>query len=316
MLTLEAADAADRWARSVTSAPVPLFMALRAAGSGDAEQRPAIRGGSPDMRLKLAQAHVENARLQKAASDAHYALVQANFTESVKFIDILEKEIEVANDIARTQREAIEDLNKATQERFEKNQELIVKQTDKELAAHQALIDGRKLQERELQRLQIDGIKSVIEQTIQFWMLGSKRTAATFLESMLAAFANRALQNAIENLFANIRPGGKGSGFLGFLGGLLGFQHGGEFKVGGSGGADSQLVAFRATPGERVTIAPEGSGGGGVTYAPVTHIDARGATPDLIKALPKILDERDRRNAEALENRIVTKLRKGAYDRG
>jgi phage-related minor tail protein len=37
-------------------------------------------------------------------------------------------------------------------------------------------------------------------------------------------------------------------------GGLLGFQDGGGFTVGGAGGSDSQLVAFNATPGERVEI--------------------------------------------------------------
>ncbi|MHC4753031.1 MAG: phage tail tape measure protein [Planctomycetota bacterium] len=37
-------------------------------------------------------------------------------------------------------------------------------------------------------------------------------------------------------------------------GGLLGFQDGGGFTVGGAGGPDSQLVAFNATPGERVEI--------------------------------------------------------------
>jgi len=36
------------------------------------------------------------------------------------------------------------------------------------------------------------------------------------------------------------------------------FAHGGEFKVGGVGGIDSQLVAFWATPGETVTITPPG----------------------------------------------------------
>ncbi len=34
----------------------------------------------------------------------------------------------------------------------------------------------------------------------------------------------------------------------------VGFMTGGSFKVGGSGGADSQMVAFRATPGEQVAI--------------------------------------------------------------
>lgn len=35
----------------------------------------------------------------------------------------------------------------------------------------------------------------------------------------------------------------------------LGFQTGGSFVVGGQGGPDSQLVAFRATPGEKVSVA-------------------------------------------------------------
>ena len=34
------------------------------------------------------------------------------------------------------------------------------------------------------------------------------------------------------------------------------FQHGGSFVVGGSGGADSQLVQFMATPGEKVSVSP------------------------------------------------------------
>ena len=53
-------------------------------------------------------------------------------------------------------------------------------------------------------------------------------------------------------------PGAVGS----FFGGFLGFQHGGSFEVGGAGGPDSQLVAFRATPGERVDVTPQGMGTG------------------------------------------------------
>lgn len=47
----------------------------------------------------------------------------------------------------------------------------------------------------------------------------------------------------------------QGRGPFGLPSGLLGFQTGGAFTVGGRGGPDSQLVAFRATPGERVNIA-------------------------------------------------------------
>lgn len=52
-------------------------------------------------------------------------------------------------------------------------------------------------------------------------------------------------------------PAGAG-GFLdlfgGFLRKLLPFEHGGSFAVSGVGGTDSQVVSFRATPGERVTV--------------------------------------------------------------
>lgn len=47
------------------------------------------------------------------------------------------------------------------------------------------------------------------------------------------------------------------TGLMGSLG-LPNFATGGEFMVGGAGGTDSQTVAFRATPGERVSITPPG----------------------------------------------------------
>lgn len=49
---------------------------------------------------------------------------------------------------------------------------------------------------------------------------------------------------------------------------LFGFASGGSFTVGGSGGTDSQLVAFRASPNERVTVetpSQQMGGGNGVT---------------------------------------------------
>lgn len=51
----------------------------------------------------------------------------------------------------------------------------------------------------------------------------------------------------------------------GLLGGLTGFANGGSFDVGGAGGIDSQVVAFRASPNETVHITKPGQGlsGGG-----------------------------------------------------
>ncbi|WP_313472772.1 hypothetical protein [Brevundimonas sp.] len=67
---------------------------------------------------------------------------------------------------------------------------------------------------------------------------------------------------------------------------LPGFKTGGSFRVGGSGGIDSSLVAFRATPGEMVDVRRPGQNlGGGVTRVVVdvnddrfnAYVDARAA---------------------------------------
>jgi len=82
--------------------------------------------------------------------------------------------------------------------------------------------------------------------------------------------------------------GGGGGGFLsdlfggggggGFLSGLFGFANGGDFDVGGSGGTDSQVVAFKASPGERVSVRrPDDRGGDGAVQVNATFI-VQGAT--------------------------------------
>ncbi len=43
---------------------------------------------------------------------------------------------------------------------------------------------------------------------------------------------------------------------------ILGFEHGGSFRVSGTGGTDSQLVAFKATPGETVNVNTPGQPSG------------------------------------------------------
>lgn len=69
-------------------------------------------------------------------------------------------------------------------------------------------------------------------------------------------------QSIIKPISQGIQDsGGIGSLFSGagsFVKNLFGFASGGSFTVGGDGGTDSQLVAFKATPGERVSIAPPG----------------------------------------------------------
>jgi tape measure domain-containing protein len=88
--------------------------------------------------------------------------------------------------------------------------------------------------------------------------LGNFRsTWRDFLTSFLQDLARIAAQQALFSLFF------QGLG----LPKPRGFQHGGSFQVGGSGGSDSQTVAFRATPGEQVTVTPPGqvAPSGGIT---------------------------------------------------
>ena len=64
-------------------------------------------------------------------------------------------------------------------------------------------------------------------------------------------------------------PVGTGSAF----GGLPGFRDEGSFTVGGTGGPDSQLVQFMATPGEQVAVGNQAAGGASLTInfnGPVT----------------------------------------------
>ena len=102
-----------------------------------------------------------------------------------------------------------------------------------------------------------------------------------------------------------------GGGIGSFLGhkfaDLLGFQHGGQFKVGGVGGADSKLVAFKATPGETVSVDTPGQQkkGGNVTY-----IDARGVDPGQMDRLIKVIRELD----SSIEVRAVNAVTEARFD--
>jgi len=96
-----------------------------------------------------------------------------------------------------------------------------------------------------------------------------------------------------------------------------GFATGGSFTVGGSGGTDSQLIQFMATPGEQVTIdQPGGSATGGTAAAGVTlgslipgpdtgpaSAGAPAASPDLLVAgIKQALDEETAKLTDAGSN--------------
>lgn len=126
-------------------------------------------------------------------------------------------------------------------------------------------------------RLGMDSVGGAIETTAT----GTANTVAGVFESLGGALAGfldktkstsekmkglfKALLNSIMSMMGS-GGGPLGGLFKGILGGLLGFKSGGSFNVGGSGGVDSQLVAFKASPNERVTVTKPGqtAGGGGI----------------------------------------------------
>lgn len=86
-------------------------------------------------------------------------------------------------------------------------------------------------------------------------------TIADALNSWSSSLAQAGMDGLSQNLTASM-GGSLGGLAAGVLGGLMGFQDGGSFTVGGSGGKDSQLVAFMASPDEKVSITKPGQDGG------------------------------------------------------
>lgn len=118
-------------------------------------------------------------------------------------------------------------------------------------------------------------IQDIIKMIVQLYILKPLLNAiAKQMESILGGGSGG---GGFGNIFSSIF-GGSSGGNLGFDGGAggswLNFATGGSFMVGGSGGTDSQLVAFRASPNERVDVSTPGQaarGRGGDTTVIVNN---------------------------------------------
>jgi len=96
----------------------------------------------------------------------------------------------------------------------------------------------------------------------------------------------------------------------------MGFQHGGSFVVPGSGGPDSQQVAFRASPGERVTVSPEDGGGNSPgAFAAALRMALEGMTKTgmgeaiaSMMGMLKPLIEEAKKAADAVQNALKQKM--------
>lgn len=122
-----------------------------------------------------------------------------------------------------------------------------------------------------------EGISGALTQGFTGGFDGILQGFTDLIADMLIQWA----QSGITSLLTGfLGPGvGAAAGGGGFLSGLLGFNSGGSFMVGGQPGVDSNLVAFRATRGERVTVDAAGqqSASGGAVHIHVNAIDTQSA---------------------------------------
>jgi hypothetical protein len=109
---------------------------------------------------------------------------------------------------------------------------------------------------------------------------GALETLRALERQLLGVLAQRLVTAPLDGFLGRMF-GSLGGGLLGGLGGILGLAEGGSFRVGGSGGRDSQLVPLRLSPGELVEVTPPGEAVSRGREAPITlNISVR-VGPDL-----------------------------------
>jgi hypothetical protein len=163
-----------------------------------------------------------------------------------------------------------------------------------------------------------DDVETALKNTVQ----ESGNFGQNLLRNLLQALEDRAIFAAIEKIGSALRNAFSSSGSTGaigsFFGAIFGSYGGGKAEGGPlqsgkwyTAGEHGPEPIWGGGPGA-FAMGYGGGSGGGVNFAPVYNIDARGATTDLVAALPRIMKQ----NNDALENQIITRLRRNAYGIG
>lgn len=218
-----------------------------------------------------------------AAQRAHFQLLDARLTTREANLDAsspLRSQVSIENERDAILQRRVEDLNAEANAILQNVQEggPTTGQLTRLADIRTQVTDLRAQMDqlaRDIDTNMVDSVAGFFDE----WLMGTESAGDAFqnmlarMASDLASFANQELaRNLFQNLFPSGGPGGflaglfgakKGGGGSGgiispqFNSGILdagNFATGGSFMVGGPGGIDSQLVAFRATPGERVTV--------------------------------------------------------------
>lgn len=247
--------------------------------------------------------------ITKNGSTASTKAVKEYTSALQEMLESLREQVSVAGEagLAQEQLKAQYELNAAVLEDYEAGIRDTALATDAEIAsvdgavralydmesARRNHLDVMRFQREEEERLVDQHEQSINTITSGLQQLGAglinsaanfkswREVAAEAVETVFNVLMQLAQQTAFFGLFGG---GGFSTANLGGTGPGIppikppGFAMGGSFTVGGAGGTDSKMVAFRATPGEMVNISKPGQGSGETTVIVNNYSSERAST--------------------------------------
>lgn len=300
-------------------------------------------GGIADNGRKAAQAAIENERARKAEKEAIEATINA-----------IKKDANEKRSLARqTADEMIAENNRHAESAKQASRVAVqgaIDERDATIAAIEAMrtaraevhadTGGDEIQEIDLSELPKKKFEEVAEELTNIGKIGEgvfddiaggiadmatsgkadfADMAMSIIQDIIRIYLKSQLLKALTSFFgggSNVPTEASGGTLAVTSGGVIPRAHSGlDFRVGGAGGTDSQLVQFKATPGEEVSVKTpqqQRNSAGAVTLKQVNHIDARGADAARIEAMmPGLLEQtRQRTLADVIRLRDRGALRK------
>lgn len=246
--------------------------------------------------------------------------------EQEKYSEILRRanaELDKQNQLLLVSEERREVLGKLLdiEERFQRNKTPI-------LSADKDALEARITAVQQLTKVMgalEDATKTVfkgMEDAVVNFVETGKFEFKRFADQVVSDLVRIALQAYVTKPLVNAAMGGISGAFGSIFGGasapaggstgtvtpnLPKFATGGSFSVGGSGGTDSKLVAFMASPGEKVRVDPPGKGGGGNVQVNIT-------TPAGTEARTEERDQGGVRIVDVVISTVNKALAQGSFD--
>ena len=215
------------------------------------------------------------------------------------------------------------DMNEMAMDYADNTIEQIQRETEARLDAKDTYREWLKEQAKETELLSEIGAqaaRNIQDAFAQFlfdpFKGGLKGMLKGFIDMVRQMIAQAASAAILKNFFTWMGGLGGGLGSFGtaLLSGLTGKAAGGPVM-----GNRPYMVGERGpelfVPQTSGSITPNNRLGSGVTVSPVYNIDARGATADLVKSLPAILEANTRRAVELARATIYDDYSRGAFGR-